>query len=156
MWPEEYDLKTGLKVVGATPGSIRMCRTCFGWSESGAPACQSCGAAWPLPRAPRAAYGELGEVTDLDKIADYRRWVEEARRRSYEIGWAAVRFKEKYGEWPSAEIKANSETAVEYLTKVVRQARERGYKEGWAGFRFKSRFNRWPSFSELDAARKAR
>ena len=75
-------------------------------------ACPQCG--WqprPKPRAVDVVDGELGEVdrqrrvhgvvpTAADKAKFHRELLWIARERSYKPGWAAHKFREKFGEWP--------------------------------------------------------
>jgi DNA repair protein RadD len=88
-----------------------ICPECKAIRREGSP-CPSCG--WrpqPKPKAVDIAEGELGEVdrqkqvhqrkySTTDKNNFFRQLLWIARERGYKPGWAAHKFKEKFGTWP--------------------------------------------------------
>lgn len=91
--------------------TIATCPECHAVRLQGAP-CSRCG--WrprPKPRAVDVQDGDLGRVdasglakrpvyTDADKARFHRQLLYIARERDYKPGWAAWKFKEKFGAWP--------------------------------------------------------
>jgi DNA repair protein RadD len=93
----------------------RMCKRCFAWYGGSPKECPSCGA--PLGTAGAGVFGQPEEVThgveeipleQLQGLQDERRqFLQEQTRRALDEGkkpgWAAYRYKERYGEWPPGE-----------------------------------------------------
>jgi superfamily II DNA or RNA helicase len=80
-----------------------QCRRC-GACYRARPTCIRCGARLPPPKLPRELRGELSEIFATAGIDEKRRYLErmhaEARARGHKPGWAAFKFKAKYGHWP--------------------------------------------------------
>jgi DNA repair protein RadD len=110
----DYSLAADPKKRAQGPGA-RLCKYCFAWYEGSPQACPSCG------HELRSVTGGSGssptEVTDgvseipleqMQGIQDERRrYLAEqtllAQQTGRKPGWAAYRYKERFGEWPPGE-----------------------------------------------------
>ena len=101
--PIEWSLEGKPKKPPATP--TRQCKECFAIYDTSLLACPECGAV-PEPSALVNAPGveNDGELTEFKsreaKAEFYRELVIEASRRWYAIGWARVRYRNKFGAFP--------------------------------------------------------
>lgn len=162
-----YSLDGSVKVGQSDPLGLRQCRQCFVLYPSELTGCPECGYV-PTP-AERVAPGVTGtgELGEFVEDYEYRRriWnLIEAERigNDFAEGWAAYRYKERFGAWPVVvwgEPDANGEVFrelvdVEHATQSVKKAvyesllavgREKGHKDGAASHRFKEYFGHWPS-----------
>jgi len=86
-------------------------------------------------------------------LEEYMRYLARGEERGYAPGYAAQKFFECFGEWPSDELRKMAE--VRYLpeSEDVRRkfyveqlviANERGYSTGWAAHRYRDRYGGWP------------
>jgi len=106
--PIEWSLDDRVRAKAAP--SVRTCKACFAVNPPTAETCIVCGA--PLGRVqdpasppPVHAPGELVEfrpvkATRDEKREHYRQLVVTASQRGYRIGWARMRYKEKFHAWP--------------------------------------------------------
>ncbi len=99
---------------GEAPGSLTNCPECSAVMMRGKP-CGACG--WrpqPKARSVPSADGELGEVrpdrsvrrgewSAAQRESFHRQMLWIARERNYKPGWAAMKFKERFGTWPAAK-----------------------------------------------------
>lgn len=82
----------------------RICKQCFAWFVATSRTCPECG--WEAPLEPRKPPVELSSVAlELKQRLDERRrfydvQVGKARSRGFKPGFAAAKFKEKFGDWP--------------------------------------------------------
>ena len=165
----EYSLDSDKKVGESDPLRLRRCQACQLLFDPGAPCCPECG--WtPKPATPREKVpihgdGKLVEFDDADfgYRAEFWRLVEAQRMAAgYMPGWAAYRFKERFGDWPivadgelvdPAHATFEDKRAV-YL-EFVRQAALKGFKPGWAAYRYRDAFGCWPKGFVEDVRREA-
>ena len=165
----EYSLDSDRKVGERDPLQLRRCEACQLLFDPGLPCCPECG--WiPEPATPREKVpihgdGKLVEFDDADfgYRAEFWRLVEAQRMAAmYQPGWAAYRFKERFGVWPvvadgelvdTAHATFEDKRAV-YL-EFVRQATLKGFKPGWAAYRYKDAFGCWPKGFVEDVRREA-
>lgn len=81
----------------------------------------------------RTAPGQLQQVETKDpKRAAYDVFVARARRQGFKPGFAAAKYKEKFGEWPPWAWKLETEKLLdeEWKTRIARRQAERDF---WAG-----------------------
>ena len=165
---EEYSLTDEVKVPRPLP--VKTCKGCFAVIPAAAPACPYCGYA-PPAQATRVTESddELVEASTLvgryqrmgedERVDLYRKLLADAESFGYRPGWAAFRYKSKFGDWPEPEVKARAEAGtslpVEALARWIAQAAENGWKPGWAAWRFKNAYGRWPRASEKALAERA-
>jgi superfamily II DNA or RNA helicase len=165
---EEYSLTNEVKVPHPVP--VKTCKGCFAVIPASAPACPYCGFAPPaqLTRVTETE-GELVESSSLmsryqrmgfeERVSLYQQLLADAESFGYRPGWAAFRYKSKFGDWPEPEVKARAEAGtslpVEALARWMVTAAENGYKPGWAAWRFKTAYGRWPRPSEKALAERA-
>lgn len=95
--------------------ALSTCPECSAIRIGGQP-CPSCGyRPQPKSKPVHVADGELGEVdrnrkvkaqdwTSDQKLQFYRQLVWIARERGYREGWAAHKFREKFGHWPASRL----------------------------------------------------
>lgn len=95
----EHRRRTGRKALAACP-------ECFAIRAVGA-ACRVCG--WKPP-VPAFAAGKLapvisnGDAKSDPKLTLYRQLLWIAHERSYKRGWAAHKYREKFGDWPATRF----------------------------------------------------
>lgn len=83
-------------------------------------------------------------------LADY---LAVGRAADYKGGWSGMRFRARYGTWPSkAEIAKADQILIEYLADCIVQARDAGRDFTWVEGRFKDRFGAPPVDSDKDRA----
>jgi superfamily II DNA or RNA helicase len=101
------------RAMGVAP-SLTTCPECTAVRFEGRP-CSQCG--WrprPKPQAVEIINGDLGQVDRQrqvrqqtlsagDELHFYQQLLWIARERGYKPGWAAYKFKEKFGHWPPRE-----------------------------------------------------
>ena len=158
---EEYSLTYEVRVP--QPLAVKTCKACFAVIPASAPTCPYCGFAPPAQvTVVTETEGELVEASSLvaryqrmgedERVDLYRKLLADAESYGYKPGWAAYRYKSKFGHWPEPEIVARAEAGtslpVEALARWMATAAERGYKPGWASWRFKTVYGRWPRLSE--------
>ena len=97
-----WSLEGKPKKPGEAP--VRTCGECFAIIPLNAAVCPNCGAE---PEAPEEAEqpqvenpGVLVKFSRADKSEAYRGIVAEASMRGYKLGWARMRYKERFGVWP--------------------------------------------------------
>jgi hypothetical protein len=115
---------------------------------------------------------EAGELVELagsttftaeDKQRFFRETYQEAVDRGYKPGWAAYRFKEKFGHMPViVTLDGDWQLALPETTdlrikeaafhKWLAEGEREGHKPNFASVRFKSYFGHWPSFSRRGIA----
>lgn len=89
---------------------LRRCGQCFAMFAGDQTACPQCGKAYvPKPRFIHEAEGSPVPIEQLRQQADERQYFLElqlsiARATGKKPGWAAARYKAKYGTWPSKEF----------------------------------------------------
>lgn len=88
------------------------------------PMCPSCGFEYPRKNAIHHAPGELSElgeggVSNAEKRTVYAQLLWIARDRGYSSGWAAHKFKERFGTWPNF-LQPEPETPTMALQRWVR------------------------------------
>lgn len=94
--------------------ALAQCRACgavYLWRET----CPECGAkapSQPKPRLTRAQLDEVRAVSTVDmKRTHYARLLAEARARGYSPRWAGMKFKARYGHWPTWAMMSESPVA---------------------------------------------
>jgi superfamily II DNA or RNA helicase len=136
-----------------TAPSCKTCERCFAIVRSSVAVCPCCGWAWPdaPERDIEEQPGDLVEVravTQDEKRATWAELVRTAGERGYAPGWAAYRYRDKFGAWPPTTfprparcaVDASDEAKLEYLGELRRVAAERGYQHGWIALRFRARY----------------
>lgn len=168
--PEIYALDDAVRVARSTP--TRTCRGCFAIIPAGAPRCPYCGEAAP-PAAAReveesdatlvaveALRARYDAMTHAERVAVYRGLLLQAASCGYRAGWAAHRYRTRFGVWPEAAVAVEAEAGTVgpavALSQWLRTARERGYKEGWAMYRYRTKYGQWPSRALMAEARRMR
>jgi len=137
-----------------TAPSCHTCERCFAIVASSVRVCPCCG--WEWPDAPERAElaeheGDLVEVravTQDEKRAAWDELVRTALARGYAHGWAAYRYRDRFGAWPPTTFPRPPRPPVDtseaaqraYLAELVRTAAERGYARGWVEMRFRARY----------------
>lgn len=61
------------------------------------------------------------DIPEAKKREDYLHWLKEGLQRGYKTGWAAYKFKDEYGIWPSKDWQFESDGAKQ-LGSEARQA----------------------------------
>lgn len=169
----EYSLDDRPKKKSDADGKapFKRCKSCFALVDLAAETCPECGAAFGGQReAPRTEAGELKPLEAPHRDAPFpdraRFWNDVERNRlayGYREGWAAHRYKMRFGEWPltvtlpdgrrelinAAEPTEQQKRAV--YRELLANARARGFKDGWAAHQFKTRFGAWPRWSWREA-----
>lgn len=158
---EEYSLTSEVRVPDPVP--TRTCRGCFAVLPRAATRCPYCGfEAEVQPRTVRETDEELVAVASVharyaamgmdERVAIYRGLLTDAQGYGFKPGWAAFRYRSKFGIWPEPAVMARAEAGtkrpIEALADWLGTATERGYKPGWAAWRFKTIYGRWPSARE--------
>jgi superfamily II DNA or RNA helicase len=165
----EYSLDSSKRVGERDPLRLRRCQACQFLFDPSEPCCPECG--WipepVLERDPLAIHGtgNLVEFDDADFAyrAEFWRLIEGQRMAaSYQPGWAAYRFKERFGVWPvvaEGELVDVAHATIEEKRAVyqefVRQAALKGFKPGWAAYRYRDAFGCWPKGFVEDVRREA-
>jgi superfamily II DNA or RNA helicase len=165
----EYSLDSDKKVGESDPLRLRRCQACQLLFDPGLPCCPECG--WtPEPATPREKVaihgdGNLVEFDDADfgYRQEFWRLIEGQRMAAgYMPGWAAYRFKERFGDWPvvaDGELVDPAHATFEEKRAVylefVRQAALKGFKPGWAAYRYKDALGCWPKGFVEDVRREA-
>lgn len=154
----EYSLTDEVKVPHPLP--TKTCRACFGVIPASAQICPHCGYAPPVkPRPVEETDEELIEVAEIqaryaamcesERMTVYTGLVARARAHGYRIGWAAWKYRNKFGQWPSDFTKARADVGssepADALRRWIAEAETKGYKKGWAMWRYKNAFGKWPS-----------
>jgi len=152
----EYSLDG--RVVGESdPLGLRRCQACQLLFSPRLRSCPDCG--WtPAPAAGR----ELPQTTsdgltefddgDFEYRAEVWRMIEAERQAmGFKPGWAAYRFRERFGEWPVVATgdlvdvqHATTDQKRALYEDFIRQATVRGYRPGWAAYRYRELFGVWP------------
>lgn len=101
----EYSLGDSPIRQAETLPPITQCRGCGAVFRAGPRACVRCGQAAPPAPRPKLSPAELSRIaaaTPLDRRRqDFDDWRRFAARRGYKPGWAAMRYRTKYGAWPA-------------------------------------------------------
>lgn len=165
---EEYSLTNEVKIPHPVP--VKPCKMCFAVIPAGARICPFCGYEPPAQVTQvTETDDELVETSTIatryqsmtqdERVILYRKLLADADSFGYKSGWAAFKYKSKFGDWPEPEIKARAEAGTslptEALTRWMMTVAERGYKPGWAAWRFKTAYGRWPSLVEKATAERA-
>jgi len=165
---EEYSLTDEVRVP--QPLAVKTCKACFAVIPAAAPTCPYCGFAPPVQVTKvTESEDELVEASSLvrryqamgsdERVDLLRKLLADAESFGYRPGWAAYRYKSKFGHWPEPETTARAEAGtalpIEALARWMVTAAERGYKPGWAAWRFKTVYGRWPRASEKALAERA-
>lgn len=137
------------------PLGLRRCGACQLLFDPRLTACPDCGWA-PEKKETRidntpGTLGEFGENFAL-KREMYRAWAAQAEDMGWKPGFAAYRYKERFGEWPVVAFgdlvdpgAASVEQKRECFAQWARVAASRGFKQGWASYQYKNFFGVWPS-----------
>ena len=120
--------------------------------------CPDCG--WepePVTERDRPSVNGDGSLVAFDDAdfsykAEFWRLIEAQRMAAdYKPGWAAYRYKERFGDWPTlanGELVDTENATLEEKRAVYRdfalQADQQGFKPGWAAYRYKEIFGCWP------------
>lgn len=166
----EYSLSGKVKPQTASIGTgLRTCPGCYRMVLSSRTHCPECGRDFTVAsrdRMPETIDGELQEFTGIEppdmtpppSVVEQREFFEdlqvEARARGWKPGAVAMRYKERFGEWPTiVEIDGDRHIALPdsgddvkeaVLEKFRAEADSRGYKPTYALARFKQIFGHWP------------
>lgn len=77
----------------------RVCKKCFAVIDSYP--CWDCGfVPEEVPREITVSAGELVEISRDDRQKQYSLWVGTASMMGYKLGWAKMRYKQRYNAWP--------------------------------------------------------
>lgn len=100
---EEVTLSLSDKVKRTGVAPLKTCPECFCVCSLQAEACPECGHVFEVQhREIREDDGELVEFKKPEMSDYYRALVAAANKHERRLGWARFRFKDKYGDWPSA------------------------------------------------------
>lgn len=141
------------------PLGLRRCGACQLLFDPKLDACPECG--WvPEKRETNIPQGSgvLGDfVEDFTYRREmYRMWVSQAEDMGWRPGFAAYRYKERFGDWPvTADIgsgldlvdpdNALPEEKKDCFRQWSEFGAERGFKPGWAAHKYKDFFKVWPT-----------
>lgn len=104
--PIEWTLEGRARKDGPAPPAVRICKDCYAVLPIGSTACPQCGviAEAEPPDVTVSGPGELVPVGKIPPRADreneYRRLVEHANLNGYRLGWARMRYKDRFQTWP--------------------------------------------------------
>ena len=90
---------------------------------------------------------EIKAEASSERKSEYWRLRKVASKRGLSDGWAAHKFKDRYGEWPPYIWQLPNPLKVqpaEFLEAAQRFAQSKGWKKGWASFQFKNVYGQWP------------
>lgn len=152
----EYSLSG--KVIGESdPLGLRRCGACYLLYDPRLPACPECG--W-MPEKRSMSNKTDGPPSDLYEYVEdypYRRelwhsFLAQAEAAAYRQGWAAYRYKERFGNWPVLDASndlvdtenATADQKSHIYSGLLATARRKGFKDGWASYRYKATFGVWP------------
>lgn len=150
----EYSLNG--RIVGEKdPLGMRRCGACQLLFDPKLDACPECG--WvPEKRETNIPQGS-GTLDEFFEDFTYRRemywmWVAQAEDMGWRPGFAAYRYKERFGDWPVTAFgdlvdpeNALPEEKKECFRQWSEFGAERGFKPGWASYRYKNFFGCWPT-----------
>jgi len=153
----EYSLDSGKKVGENDPLGLRRCGACQLLFDPDEPCCPECGWTPEPPARERPSIHGAGRLVQFDDgdfayRAQFWRLIEAQRMAAgYRPGWAAYRFRERFGTWPvvgdgeliDPERATLDEKRAVYIG-FLRQAEDKGYKRGWAAHRYREVFGCWP------------
>ena len=129
---------------GATEPPAKVCIECFAIVPLSVRVCPECGAQLSVGRDDvEETPEELVEVTvdDVQRL-EWQRLQALASLRGYKPGWAIHRFREKFGEAPSASVRASAapiEDQAEQRRAVYdAMLEEEGGNSAWAAVRFRA------------------
>lgn len=154
-----YTLEESARVGFDEPLGLRRCKACGLFFDNTHAECPDCG--WkPEAEDYKNNRNSVDRDTELEEFWDdtfeYRRdfWnIIEAQRESigYAPGWAAYRYKERFGEFPvlAGRDLVDPENASMEEKRAVHEmflgiAKEKGFKPGWAAYRYRDIFGVWP------------
>lgn len=129
---------------GASEAPAKVCVECFAIVPLSVRECPECGAQLSVERDDvEETPDELVEVTvdDVQRL-EWQRLQALASLRGYKPGWAIHRFREKFGEAPSASVRASA-APIEDQAKQRRAVydamlEEEGGNSAWAAVRFRA------------------
>ena len=101
-----------------------------------------------LVRFTDAREAKLKAIASDPRRAEFHRLAQVAKRKGFKPGWAAYKFKDRYGEWPPALWRLPSPLTCspeQFLTAAQREAAQNGWKPGWAAAQFKEAYGRYPT-----------
>jgi len=156
----EYSLEG--RVAGeANPLGLRRCPECGILFEPGEGACPDCD--WRPAVGVRAGEdvraivhgdGALAQFDDEchEYRAEFYRLLDVQREAmGFQPGWAAYRFKERFGVWPTVAegelvdgVHATHDQKRAVYQQLLTVARSKGFKDGWAAHRYRNQFGVWP------------
>lgn len=107
-WSLTRSVRVGKRAQGKGPGALRTCNGCFAIYAADLEACPVCQHRNQARR--RLVRNADGIAVPLEAVkrrvvapCDYLRWLTiEANRKHYKPAWIAVRFKVRFGRWPTA------------------------------------------------------
>jgi len=154
----EYSLNG--RIVGEKdPLGLRRCGACQLLFDPKLDACPECG--WvPEKRETKidTTPGVLGEFEEgfTYRREMYRIWVAQTEDMGWRPGFAAYRYKERFGNWPvtvdlgsGLDLVDPDNALPEEKKECFRQwsefGAERGFKPGWAAHKYKDFFKVWPT-----------
>jgi len=155
----KYSLEPGSRVGFEDPLGLRRCKACGLYFDIAEDACPECG--WQAGQGAgdreRPAIHGSGELCPFDDgDFEYRRQVWmlfEAQREAanYREGWAAYRYRDRFGEWPvlaGRELIDPANATMEEKQAVYEQfvaiAKAKGFHPGWAAHQYREAFGCWP------------
>lgn len=104
----EYSLEGKAIKAAERLEPLRQCKHCGAVFAAAGKKCPRCGMPVPRPLSPSEKQAKLDRVRQVATVSDKRSYLEflqfEATRKGYAAGWAAYRFKSKYGHWPQREL----------------------------------------------------
>ena len=134
-------------VKDTTKNTSKVCQGCFAINDVKETHCVVCGAKFGRETQTfEEKAGELGEIKIKKVEVPYevraRAWIDlraEQLRKNYQISWAFVRYKTRFGHWPAIASgrlidpdNHTEEESAEYLAFLKGEAVRLGKKPGWA------------------------
>ena len=90
---------------------------------------------------------EIETVMTSPQRTEYLRLRGVAFQRGFKPGWAAHKYKDRFGEWPDPRWDLPNPTRctpAEFLAAAQKVATDRGWKQGWAAHTFKDTYGEFP------------
>lgn len=154
--PVEYSLSAKVGRSGQDELQMKRCPECGFMCELTDERCPDCGFVFEGTPGQDITHDTDTDLIEYeDDIAYRQRWWAQVKRTQfsmgYQDGWAAYRYKERFGEWPTVidgELLDKTDTSMENKQRVyqhfVAVAEQRGFKSGWASHRYRDVFGVWP------------
>lgn len=110
-----YSLEGAPIRQAAASAGLRTCAECGAVFKTQS-VCPRCGFEFPAPKAPEVTKRNLDRVQTVvsrtEKLNDWLAFCRECAQRGYQPGWAAHKFKARYGHWPEKSFPKFHEVAA--------------------------------------------